>query len=132
MVNGPGTVILTWATDLAHNAGHRVGVAGTVQAHARVVDVNALQCGGDAIGIALTPNFTVGDDVQTGIFLGADGQQGGIFHGLLQMWFCHAPQFFGPHAGWETTREFFAVDQPIRLGITADDGGGEKHGVSCE
>ena len=76
-LDGPG------APDLAHNAGHRVGVAGTVQAHAWVIDVNALQCGGDAIGIALTADFAVGDDVQTGIFLGADGEQGGVLHGLL-------------------------------------------------
>ena len=93
MVKGPGTVIFTLrsvlrlqelevahldgmlAADLAGDARHRVGMAAAVERRARIVDVDAVERRGEAVGIALAPHLAVGDDVEPGALLVADGEE---------------------------------------------------------
>ena len=102
MVNGPGTVILTrrcvlarqelhvidhhrmLAADLAGHARHRVLMAAAIQRVARVVEVNAFQRRGEAIGIAFATDLAIGDDVEASGFLRADGEQGRVVLAPLQ------------------------------------------------
>ena len=118
------------AADRAGDARHRVGVSGTVERGAGVVQVHAVQRGGEAVAVALAPDLAVGDDVQPGVFLRADRDQRGVLPGLLQVGLGHAPQLLGAHAGREATGQLGAVDQPLGLGKAADDGGREQHGGS--
>ena len=89
-MNGPGTVIFTgrsvWAAqelqvadldrvrpvDRADDARHRVGVPGAVERGARVVDVDAVERGGEVVGVALAADLAVGEQVEPGALLGAD------------------------------------------------------------
>ncbi len=45
---------------------------------AGIVDVDAVERGGEAVGIALAPLLAVGDDVEAGALLVADGEQRGV------------------------------------------------------
>jgi hypothetical protein len=79
------------AADPADHARHRVRMPGTVERAARVVDVHAFQRGGEAVGIALPADFAVGDDVEPGLLLRADGEQRGIVLRLGEEGFRNAP-----------------------------------------
>ena len=57
------------APDAPDDARHRIGVARAVERGARVVDVDALERGGEAVGVALAPDLAVGDDVEAGLLL---------------------------------------------------------------
>ena len=46
--------------------------------------VDALERGGEAVGVALAPDLAVGDDVDAGALHVADGEQGGVVLRLLQ------------------------------------------------
>ena len=45
--------------------------------------VDALERGGEAVGVALAPHLAVGDDVDAGPLHVADGEQGGVVLRLL-------------------------------------------------
>ena len=63
----------------------------TIQCGSRVINIDAFKRGGKAVGIALAPNFAVGDDVKAGLFLGSYGDQGGIVLRLSQIGFRNTP-----------------------------------------
>src|SRR5262249_33378878 len=74
-------------------------------------------------------HLTVGHDVQAGLLLCPDGEQGRVPLGLLQVGRAHPPQFPGADAGREAAAQPLPVDQPVRLGGAADKrGGGEETG----
>ena len=83
-----------WTDD----ARHGVGVAGAIERGAGIVDVHALERGGEAVGVALTADLAVGDDVEPGGFLGPDRQHGGIVLRARQPGLGHTPQLAGAHA----------------------------------
>ena len=146
MVKGPGTVIFTCfcgmllqeqqvlhfdrmlAADLADDARHRVRVAGAVERAAGIVDVDALERGGEAVGVALAPDLAVGDDVQARpppargwrarvASSCASARNGsGMRHSSLRA-----------HARREAPGELLAVDQPLGLRVAADQRGGKQH-----
>ena len=151
MVNGPGTVILIvrvgvgaqefdvahldrmLAPHLADDARHRIGMAGAVERRAGIVDVDAFERGGEAVGIALAPHLAVGDDVEAGALLVADREQRGIVLRLIQIFRRDPPQLLRAHARRKAAGELLAVDQPFRLGVGADERSGQKrqrHGDS--
>jgi hypothetical protein len=116
------------AANRAGHPGHRIRVAAPVQRGARVVDVHTVQGGREPVGVAFPPHLAVGHDVQASAFLRPDGQFGGIRLRLLEVGGCDTPQLGRPDPGRETPLEPFAIDQPFRLRITADQGCGEEHG----
>ena len=63
------------APDLADDARHRIGMAGAVERGAGIVDVDAFERGGEAVGVALAAHLAVGDDVEAGALLVADREQ---------------------------------------------------------
>ena len=146
MVNGPGTVILIsavgvgaqelhvahldrmLAADLAGDARHRIGMAGAVERGAGIVDVDALERGGEAVGIAFAPLLAVGDDVEAGALLVADGDERGVVLRLIEKFRRDPPQLLGAHARRKPAGELLAVDQPIRLRVGADQRGRQSSG----
>ena len=109
MVKGPGSVILAVrsvlarrncmsrtstgarALDLGDHARHRRLVARARLDVAGLVDVDALERGGEAVGVALAADLAVGDDVDAGPLHVADGDDGGIVLRLLEPRLGHAP-----------------------------------------
>src|SRR5205814_9496189 len=72
------------APDFADDTRHDVGLAAAIDARAGSVDVNTLQRGGEAVGVTFAAHLAVGDDVEAGALLIADGQQGGVVLGFLE------------------------------------------------
>src|SRR4051812_29669317 len=106
--------------NLADDAWHGVGMARAVERAAGIVDVDALERGGEAIGVALAPDLTVGDDVQARRLLRLDGEDGRIILCFLQQRLSHAPKLARAHARREAPRKLLAVDQPFGLREAAD------------
>jgi len=79
------------APDRADDAGYRVRVAAAVQRRSRVVDVHCVKRRRETVGVALPADLAVGDDVEAGVLLGADSQQGGVSLRLLEELRCDAP-----------------------------------------
>jgi hypothetical protein len=136
MVKGPGTVILIGrsvlakelhvahlhrmaALDRSHHARHRVGMAAAVQCGARIVDIYAIERRGEAIRVALAPHLAVGDDVEACPLLVADGDDRSVVLRLFEPLGGDAPEFLGTYAGWKALAEFFAIDQPVGLGVAS-------------
>ena len=115
------------AADRAGHPGHRVRLAAAVQRGTGVVDVHAVEGGREPVRVAFPADLAVGDDVQAGPLLGPDGQFGRVALGLLQVVRGHPPQLAGPDPGREPAAQPRPVDQPVRLRVTADQGGGEEH-----
>jgi hypothetical protein len=115
------------APDRAGDPGHRVGDAGAAEQGARVVQVHAVQRGGEPVRIALPDLLAVGDDVQPGPLLVAQREQGGVPLSLLQVRGADPPQFTGPDPGRQPVAEPVPVDEPVRLRVAADQRGGKEH-----
>src|SRR5262249_29166850 len=98
-------------------------MARAVERAARIVDVDAFERGGEAVRIALAPDLAVGDDVEPGLLLRADGEHRAIVLCLRQVRLGHAPELARAHARREAARELLAVDQPLGLRIAADERG---------
>ena len=145
-MNGPGTVILiglrrvraqelhvvdldrVLAPDRTDDARHRVRAAGATERGAGVVEVDAFQRGGEAIGVALAPDLAVGDDVEAGLLLRLDRQDRGVVLRLGQKRLGDAPQLLArARAAGKLFSELLAVDQPLGLRVAADEGGREQH-----
>jgi hypothetical protein len=113
------------AAYFADDARYRVRVPGAVERRAWIVDVHAIERGGEAVGITLAADLTVGDDVESCLLLFADRDLRGIVLRFAQPRLGDAPQFAGAHPRRKASRQLLAVDQPLGLGVTADQHGGE-------
>ena len=109
------------AADLADDARYGIGMAAAVERGAGIVDVDAFERGGEAVGVALAPHFAVGDDVEPGALLGADGDERRVVLGLLEPFGRDAPELAHPDARRKAAGEILAVDQPVGLGVGADE-----------
>ena len=150
MVKGPGTVILIVRSVLARRnltsststgrsrrigpetKGDGRGIPGPVHVRACPLLVDAAECCGEPVGIALAPDLAVADDVEARPFLIPDRGQRRRFLRLFQMLGRDAPHLMRTHAGRQAVHQIVPVDEPVRLRIAADDGGGQytlAHGV---
>ena len=66
------------APDRADHARHRHGLPGAVDGRAGIFDVDAVERGGEAVGIAFAALLAVGDDVEAGALLIADREDRGV------------------------------------------------------
>jgi hypothetical protein len=108
------------AGDRADDPRHRVGMPGAVERGPRLVDVDALQGGGEVVGVALPADLTVGEEVEAGPLLGADRELGGVVLRLGEELRLDAPQLLGAHPRREPAGELGPVDEPFRLRVAAD------------
>ena len=97
-------------------------------ADAGIVDVDALERGGETIGIALAANLAVGDDVEAGVLLRLDRHDRRVVLRLGQEGLGDPPEFARAHARRKSPGELLAVDQPFRLRIAAHERGRKQHG----
>ena len=139
-MNGPGSVIFALrvgvaaqefhvgdldrraAPDPADDARHRHGAARPVGDERRLVVVDAVERGGEAVGVAFPAHLAVGDDVDAGALHVADRQQRGVVLRLRQIGLGDAPQLVHAHARHRVL-EHGAIDQPVRLWVAAHYGG---------
>ena len=104
-----------FAPDGADHARHGIRMAAAIQRRARIVEVHAFERGGETIRITLAADFAVGDDVEPGLLLHADGQYRGIVLRLGEIGLRNAPQLECAHARRKPAGEFLAIDEPLRL-----------------
>jgi hypothetical protein len=95
-------------------------VAAAVERRSRVVDVDPVERGREPVGVALAADLAVGDDVEAGVLLRADRQQGGVRLRLLEEFGGDAPQLGRAYPGREPAGQPAPVDKPLRLWITSD------------
>jgi hypothetical protein len=92
-------------------------MAAAVERRARVVDVDAVERRGEAIGVALPAHLAVGDDVEPGALLVGDRQPRRVVLGLLEVGRIDPPQLARADARGEPLAQPLAVDQPVWLRI---------------
>ena len=92
-------------------------MAAPVERRAGIVDVDAVERGGEAVRVALAAHLAVGDDVEAGALLIADREDRRILLRLLEPLRLDAPEFLRPHARRKAAGELLAVDQPVGLRI---------------
>ena len=110
------------------NARHHGARTAAVDRAAGIHDVDALERSGEAVGVAFAPHLAIGDDVDAGLLHVADREQRGVVLRFLQVLLGNAPDLGRPHPR-HLGAEFCAVDEPVGLGIAADNGGGKRvHG----
>ena len=79
-------------SDLADHARHDGEAAGAVRRLAGIVEIDAVERGREAVGIALAPLLAVGDDVEAGALLVADGEERGVVLRRVEPFGIDAPQ----------------------------------------
>ena len=117
----------TISGDGADDAGHLHRRAGAAPGDdARSLGVDAAERRRECAGVALAAHFAVGDDVNAGAFHVANGDGGGVVERPGQRLGGHAPKATLQDAGDRAARQDIAVDEPVRLGVTADNRGGQE------
>ena len=99
----------------------------SIKRRARIVDVDAVQCGGERVGVTFPPNLAVGNVVEPRILLRPDREQRRVILRLRQELRRHPPQLGSPDPRREPPGQPLPVDQPVRLGITANERGRKEH-----
>ena len=92
-----------------------------------MVDVHALERRREPVGVALAADLAVREDVQPDPLEVADRQRRGVVLRRGEERLGHAPQLLRAHARGKRAAQLLAVDQPVRLRVTADDGGRQEH-----
>ena len=82
-----------------------------------VLDVHALERGGESIRITFASNLAVGNDVQSGALLIADRADRRIILRFFEKLGGNPPQFFRASARRKSAGKFLPIDQPVRLRI---------------
>ena len=114
------------AADRADDSRHDLDTAGRTRGNlCRVLAVHALERGGETVGVALAAHLAVGDDVDAGALLVADREQCGVVLRLLEPGRLDPPQLARASTRRNDFRQEPAVDQPVGLGVAADQRGGQ-------
>ena len=93
------------STDRSNHPRHDIGSAAAARSVAGIVQVDAVQGGGEAIAVALAPNLAIGQDVDAGPLHVADGDQRRVVLGLFEKWLGDAPDIPRPDARRQPTQE---------------------------
>jgi hypothetical protein len=107
------------APDFSRDPRHPARLAAPPGDRGRVVDVDAVQRSGKAVGVALAAHLAVGDDVDPGPLHVADREQRRVVLRRFEPGFGHAPDLRHAHARDQRAQEL-AVDQPVGLRVAAD------------
>src|SRR3954464_6572364 len=103
--------------DPADDPWHGLLLARARDRDAWLVEVDAFEGGGEAVGIALAPDLAVGDDVDAGRLLRADREQSRIVLCFFQKGFFNPPKLACAHARWDLFGQPLAVDEPVGLWV---------------
>ena len=98
-------------------------MAAAIEGCSRVVDVDAVEGRGEAVGVALPAHLPVGDDVESRPLLVDDGEDSGVVLRLLQPLRRDSPQLGGVTARREAIGQPGRIDQPVRLSVGTDERG---------
>ena len=146
-MNGPGRVILIVRSvlrrrnstsrtstglrpaDRADDARHPRAARPDRVDRRRIVEIDALERGGEAVGVALAADLAVGDDVDAGALHVADREHRGVVLRLLEPGPRGCARSCARTRGTGGIATAGAVDQPVRLRIAADDGGRKRVSV---
>src|SRR5262249_44677327 len=115
------------SADRTYNTRDRVGMTASIQCRAGIIEVDPIQRRRKAVGVALAPDLSIGDDVESRILLCLDGHEGRIIHGLLKVGLGNPPELSGSDTRRKSPREPRAVNEPIRLWIAAHECCWKKH-----
>ena len=85
-------------------------MAATIKRGARVVEIDAFERRGETVGIALAAHLAVGDDVEAGLLLRFDGEDGGVVLRLVEIFRRNAPELPRAHARRKAPGELGAID----------------------
>ncbi len=96
-------------------------MARAIEGDAGIVQVDAVERGREAIGIALPPHFPVGDHVDAGPLHVGDGEACRVVLGFLEEGLRYPPELPRSHARRQPLSEPLPVDQPVGLRIAPDD-----------
>ena len=101
--------------------GTGIGLPVRFERRAGIVDIDAVERGREAVGIAFAPLLAVGDDVEPGALLVADREQRGVVLRALRD--ARGRRATDPCMRTRGTclDRLVAVDQPVRLRIGADE-----------
>jgi len=91
-----------------------------------VVDVDAVERVGEAVGIAFAAHLPIADDVDACALLIAERHERRGVLRTFEPWRGHPPQIVEPHARRQARAEAFAVDQPFGLRVGPHHGGRER------
>ena len=119
--------------DLPRHARHRHGAraARAARRRAGIGEVDALERQREPVGIAFAANLAVGDDVDAGLFEIVNREPRRVVLRRFALRFRNAPHLRRADA-WNSLRRF-VIDEPARLRIGTDDGGGKSaaNGQAC-
>ena len=113
------------APDFADDARHLDRASRPVRDRRRRFVIDALERGGEAIGVTLAAHLAIGDDVDAGALHVADRQQRRVVLRLGEVRFGDPPQLLQAHARHHGG-EHGAVDKPVGLWVAAHDRGRQQ------
>jgi hypothetical protein len=95
-----------FAPDLTIDPRHRIGMARPVQRGAGIIDIDAIERGGEPVGIAFPANLAIRNDIEAGTFLRPDGEKRRIVLRFEKMRLIDTPEFRGANRGGNRPRSF--------------------------
>src|SRR5262252_7923166 len=107
MVNGPGTVILIGPSVWA-----RRNWTSRTSTVARIVEIDAVEGGGESVAVAFAADLAVGNDVEAGALHVADGDPRSVVLGLFEERLRNAPQVSGAYARRQPPQQLVEIDEP--------------------
>ena len=115
------------SADAAHDARHDDRLPAAADHRAGMVEVEPVERRREAVRVALSPDLSVGHDVDAGALLIADRQHGRIVLCLLEQLGRNTPQRLQADPRRHGRRQPITVDQPVGLRIGSDERRGQQH-----
>src|SRR5215831_1926126 len=105
------------AANLSDDTRHRIRMSASIKRRSRILEINTFKRCGKPVGVTLTANLAVGDDVEPGTLLVPDRENRRIVLRFLQKFRRDTPQFLCSCAWRKTCGKLLAIDEPLRLKI---------------
>ena len=105
------------AANLSNDPRHRIGMPASIERRSGILDINTFKRRSKSVGVTLTANFAVGEDIETGTLLISDRKNRRIILRFLQKFRRDTPEFLCSCARRKTPGKLLAIDEPLRLRI---------------